>query len=171
LQGDFIALTGSLSALPLDFVLVLAMTLKVTSAFRCCPLLLPLAIALISCLSLLPLRFLLFLVTCGVMEVVSRFTVGVVPKFTTHVFAVSEQPIEYSLVHHLPCRSMASPLQCGSTSSTAHYVGSCSLSHVSHPSLQCVTLWWTLSITTSSPICESSHLASVGLVILDMTKV
>ena len=27
--GDFIALTGSLSALPLDFVLVLAMTLKV----------------------------------------------------------------------------------------------------------------------------------------------
>ena len=29
--GDFIALTGSLSVLPLDFVLVLAMTLKVGS--------------------------------------------------------------------------------------------------------------------------------------------
>jgi len=53
LQGDFIALTGSLSALPLDFVLVLAMTLKVTAAFSCCLLLLPFAIASISCLSML----------------------------------------------------------------------------------------------------------------------
>ena len=34
--GDFIALTGSLSALPLDFVLVLAMTLKVRLGSACC---------------------------------------------------------------------------------------------------------------------------------------
>lgn len=33
--GDFIALTGSLSALPLDFVLVLAMTLKVSCCSVC----------------------------------------------------------------------------------------------------------------------------------------
>ena len=31
--GDFIALTGSLSVLPLDFVLVLAMTMKVRCFF------------------------------------------------------------------------------------------------------------------------------------------
>ena len=34
--GDFIALTGSLSALPLDFVLVLAMTLKVCVCLSLC---------------------------------------------------------------------------------------------------------------------------------------
>jgi len=45
LQGDFIALTGSLSALPLDFVLVLAMTLKVT----------PSASAFCHCFNFLPL--------------------------------------------------------------------------------------------------------------------
>lgn len=161
-QGDFIALTGSLSALPLDFVLVLAMTLKVMAACCCCPLLLPLALPQ-SCAFQCCLDSLLFLITCD--------SVGMVSRLTTRICAVSKQLAVYSFVHHLPCRSMESPLPCGSTSSMARSVCSCSLSHASRPSLQCVTLWWTLSITMSSPICESSHLTSVRLVILDMTEV
>lgn len=135
-----------------------------------CLLLLPFASAFCHCLQSLP-----FAVTFEVSHHLWCNWTGVkvhsgsgVKVHNTCFCTFSEQPIVYSLLHHLLCRCMESPPPCGSTSSMAHYVCSCSSLQSSHPSLQYVTLWWTLSLTMSLPICEVSHLASIGLALLNI---